>query len=157
MYTSCLTALCVVSAYFGTLSHIRAMSHRPVTIKASGKHSVLVPAERAVLRLAVEHTSTDQSETYDTVAKVTNELSGWFKELSPKDASDGEPTPDATITSYTMGALTTNSWTPYSPPDENGIEKKEPPREYRVRTHFEVEVQKLEKLSEMALVLAVRR
>lgn len=132
-----------------------AMSKQPITIRVSGTHTSYHDAERAQLRIRVSRTHTDQSECYESVSGVTNDLHRWFKDLSPKDQS-GEPAPEAAVTWFSMGMLTTSSWVPYAPLDSKGNPRPPPPREYKVSTNFEVKVKDLGKLSELALVLAVR-
>ncbi len=117
----------------------------PLEIIVAGDSVISRHAERAVLVVRVSSEGESQETVSKDVTSTSNKLIKTFKELAPR-TEDGNATPDAPVTIFSMTSLRTSSWIPE--PSRNN-EFVQLPRQFEAITGFNVIFRNFEKLGEI--------
>ncbi|KAL3441861.1 hypothetical protein BJX65DRAFT_242932 [Aspergillus insuetus] len=121
----------------------------PFTITTTGHASIARPAERGTLRLSISDSGAEPKTVSQNVVSCTNTLKSLIKPLHTRTAS-GEITPDAKITHWSLGTLSTYSYAVADRRDRKKIEK----RVFHASTTMEVKFRDFTELSNFASELA---
>ncbi|KAJ0425028.1 hypothetical protein BJY00DRAFT_308912 [Aspergillus carlsbadensis] len=131
----------------------------PFTITTTGHASIARPAERGTLRLSIADSGPAPTTVSQNVIACTNMLKSLIAPLNPRSAS-GEITPDAKITHWSLGTLSTYSYTVADRRERKKFDKekeKEKQKEKRIfhaSTNMEVKFRDFAALSDFASDLA---
>ncbi|OAX82099.1 hypothetical protein ACJ72_03546 [Emergomyces africanus] len=113
-------------------------------INVSGECQLTRAAERAFISVRVSADSTDQEEAAHNATRAVNVLHAQFRELSPKTET-GDIAPDAPITIYNIGSITTSSRIPTDRDD-----KPTGPRQYSAFASLSAVFRDFSKLAQLA-------
>ncbi|KAL2847573.1 hypothetical protein BJX68DRAFT_108329 [Aspergillus pseudodeflectus] len=121
----------------------------PFTITTTGHASIARPAERGTLRLSITDSGAEPKTVSSNVVSCTNTLKSLIKPLNTRTAS-GEIAPDAKITHWSLGTLSTYSYAVADRRDRKKIEQ----RVFHASTNMEVKFRDFTALSHFASELA---
>ncbi len=121
----------------------------PLEITLKGSSIISRHAERAILLVNVSSEGTAQEAVSEDVTSTSNKLVKIFKELAPKD-EDGNATPDAPVTVFSITSSNTRSWIPSASRNNENVQL---PRQFEASTDFNVIFRDFEKLSEVTSTL----
>ncbi|KAL3475529.1 hypothetical protein BJX99DRAFT_259303 [Aspergillus californicus] len=118
-----------------------------ISIKTTGHASLSRPAERAILKINVQDSGTDNTTVSNNVLSCTRRIKEMIEPLNAKLAS-GEVAPDAAITHFSMGSLRKYTYNKYN--NDGDITGKT----YHVSTAFDVRFRDFEILASVGTELS---
>ncbi|KAF2453678.1 hypothetical protein BDY21DRAFT_259332, partial [Lineolata rhizophorae] len=124
----------------------------PLVIELTGVANNDRLAERAILSVSIYSAGPSQDAVSDDVTETNNRVHTLFKELNPR-AADGLATPDAPITQFSLGAITTSSFQP----SRLGPDLPQPPRQFTATTVLDATFRDFNRLGDLAAQLARMR
>ncbi|KAL2839367.1 hypothetical protein BJY01DRAFT_250547 [Aspergillus pseudoustus] len=150
MVISAAVVVCVFGILVARFNHKPRIRRKmpPFTIRTTGQATISRPAERGILHISIHDRGPTASTVSSNVLDAANRVKSVLTPLSPRLAS-GETSPNAAITHWSMGSLSTESYVVWER-RERGAPGATSACVYKARCEFEVKFRDFGALAKIA-------